>query len=378
MKKLIALILAVLILFVGFLGYNQFRIASSEEGLTLEDYSESTTDYDRMFREHDPEEIVLRCGERDCTWSEYFYFYYKYASQVESMIQMMPLYYGTEVSWDDYYDEAEGITFAQAPAVLAEEELRTFAAIEKLAEEQGIRRDGPVADKVNEIVEEYKQSYQVETEEELFAALAEQHVDRKVFDLVIGDNVMAEMLFEELYGAEGEKLDDGEAVKFLEDNGYVHVMHILLMTMDPGTGETAGQDAAAQKLELAESIAEELKAIKDPQEKLARFSELEQKYNEDGGCEYCFTERTMVQEFRDASVALKEYEVSDPVETAYGYHVILRLPQDGSIEMADSGNTAKYTLANEKFNEKILKALENFEAKYVPGFRIPQIADFVK
>ena len=277
MKKLIALILAVLILFVGFLGYNQFRIASSEEGLTLEDYSESTTDYDRMFREHDPEEIVLRCGERDCTWSEYFYFYYKYASQVESMIQMMPLYYGTEVSWDDYYDEAEGITFAQAPAVLAEEELRTFAAIEKLAEEQGIRRDGPVADKVNEIVEEYKQSYQVETEEELFAALAEQHVDRKVFDLVIGDNVMAEMLFEELYGAEGEKLDDGEAVKFLEDNGYVHVMHILLMTMDPGTGETAGQDAAAQKLELAESIAEELKAIKDPQEKLARFSELEQK-----------------------------------------------------------------------------------------------------
>ena len=45
--------------------------------------------------------------------------------------------------------------------------------------------------------------------------------------------------FNEKYGENGEKVTDEDAVKYLEDNGYLSANHILLMTIDPDTREVA-------------------------------------------------------------------------------------------------------------------------------------------
>lgn len=92
----------------------------------------------------------------------------------------------------------------------------------------------------------------------------------------------------------------------------VTVSHILL--------KTEGKDDAAVKKQI-EDILAKAKAGED-------FAELANKYSEDegsnkkGGVYDFFARGAMVKEFEDAAFSLKPGEISDPVKTQYGYHII--------------------------------------------------------
>lgn len=106
------------------------------------------------------------------------------------------------------------------------------------------------------------------------------------------------------------------------------VKHVLIKTTDPAAvpdpAATPDPDAVddATGLATAQTVAEQAKSGTD-------FDQLMETYNKDTGetsAGYTFKTGEMVEEFEKAAFALKIDEVSDPVKSEFGYHVIKRLP----------------------------------------------------
>ena len=131
-------------------------------------------------------------------------------------------------------------------------------------------------------------------------------------------------LNEYYYGSDGiDKPTDEELMEHFRDN-YISAKHILILTVDPSTGETLRTDEEARA--LAQSILDRINAGED-------FDALMNEYSEDGGLEgnpdgYIFTEGDMVTPFYEGAKALAEGEVSDLVKSDYGYHIIQRTALD--------------------------------------------------
>ncbi len=161
-------------------------------------------------------------------------------------------------------------------------------------------------------------------------------------------------IFASLYGENGEKVSDETLKGYIDENGFMTSAHILFKTTEEVKGEDGkttekeiSDSAKAEKKAKAEKLAKELKAIKDDEKRKEKFFEYMKNDSEDPGKEsypngYCFTDGTMVQEYTDATKALKDYEVSDVVESKFGYHIIMRLPTTAS--NVDINNQYGYTL----------------------------------
>ncbi len=106
------------------------------------------------------------------------------------------------------------------------------------------------------------------------------------------------------------------------------VKHVLIMVTDEADAASAAEEGEevtvvddATALATAQTVADLAKSGTD-------FDELMEQYNEDTGettAGYTFTAGEMVEEFEDAAFALGIGEISEPVKSDYGYHVIMRL-----------------------------------------------------
>ena len=89
----------------------------------------------------------------------------------------------------------------------------------------------------------------------------------------------------------------------------------------------------------------------------------------------------LVTEFEDTCNALEDYQVSDPVLTSYGYHVIIRLPLDPDriVEYSNEGTplTARSLAANAEYASRMDAQYEKATFAYVSGFSF-NIKDFLK
>ena len=100
----------------------------------------------------------------------------------------------------------------------------------------------------------------------------------------------------------------------------VRAKHILFSVSDEYTGTAYDEQKKAEIKKKAEEVLSQIKAG-------ANFDELMNKYTEDPGTAtnpegYTFSRGDMVKEFEDTSFSMKVGEVSQIVETQYGYHII--------------------------------------------------------
>lgn len=190
-------------------------------------------------------------------------------------------------------------------------------------------------------------------------------------------------IFTSLYGENGEKLSEEKLQTYIEENGYMTSAHILFRTKEDVKGENGqttqeelSDSAKAEKKAQAEKLCKELKAIKDDTQRKEKFFEYMKEYSEDPGKEsfpngYCFTEGTMVEEYTDTTRELKNYEVSDVVESDFGYHIIMRLPTVSSD--VDTANQYGYTLgqmaSSYDFDEEMKTWDVTDKAKFNSGYK---------
>jgi parvulin-like peptidyl-prolyl isomerase len=114
--------------------------------------------------------------------------------------------------------------------------------------------------------------------------------------------------------------DSPTNISAFEQPEMVRASHILLMTQDPDTHEPLSDDKKLAKHKQMEDI---LKLAKGG----ADFGELAKKYSEDPGSkdkggEYTFPRGQMVKQFEDTAFSLKPGDISDIIETQFGYHII--------------------------------------------------------
>lgn len=116
-------------------------------------------------------------------------------------------------------------------------------------------------------------------------------------------------------------LSEEDIKKEYEEN-YIMAKHILIATSNLTTGE---EYSPAEKGAARSKCDEVLMKLREG----ADFDALVKEYNEDPGMTqspegYVFTFGEMVEPFEKAAYALKPGQVSDVVESAYGYHIIKR------------------------------------------------------
>lgn len=150
------------------------------------------------------------------------------------------------------------------------------------------------------------------------------------FDLQMYKRYMeTNYLTDELLKADGIKGTEEEIKLFYEQNPSMFIydgiqaQHILIKTTDE-TG-TAITDTA----KLAD-IENRVKNIYKEATKGGNFDQLISLYNEDPGMRenpqgYIFTKGEMVAEFEEAAFALKDGEISAPVKSNYGWHIIKKI-----------------------------------------------------
>jgi len=130
-----------------------------------------------------------------------------------------------------------------------------------------------------------------------------------------------------------QQIDD----RYVADYGEFHTRHILISPKPIGDGEEATKDADAVALAKARAIGDQLRQSPSDQ---TLWNQLAKDNSDDpgsaaaGGDLGFVGKGQFVKEYEDAVRTLQIGQVSDPVKSSYGYHVIqlleLRPPSEGA------------------------------------------------
>ncbi len=282
------------------------------------------------------DEVLLTVNGAEVTAEEYLY----WLGNVTSYYDMMSAYSGSAM--DLTREAQEGVTWDEQLKLAARDNSVLLALVPELAREFGVELtaedlQGVADDRAANIegvggAEVY--AYQLQAMGISDAAALKLEATSVLYGKV------QEAWLDRLTG----ELTDETVDQYVEENDLLKAKHILLMTIDQATGQKLDDETVAQKKAQADELLSELRA--DP----AKFDELMNANSEDTGLVtnpggYTFTAGNMVPAFEEGTRALEYGEISEVIESEYGYHIILRLDPDNE--------ELRQNIAYERFNEAI-------------------------
>ena len=369
MKKTITLLL-VLALSLGLLtACGSTEIHSYQEDAQTEDV------FANAYGAYAPDTLVATADGTPVYWNEFSYWLAYIGSQIA--------YPGEDGKIDWYAAEGSEEPLAETLLKNVQDSILQYHILEGMATEKGIEFGEEGEKYVEGMIRDAITSTAGEdgTEEDFADYLKDYYLDMDVLRYQGKIQYLYTKLFEELFGANGEKVSDEDIAEYVEENGLMLAKHILYSVTDE-TGAELDDAAKAEKKAAAESAVQQLRAITDDEALVTKFDEIMNAESEDPGLAYypngyVFGSGEMMQEFEDGTKALGDYEVSDPVETAAGYHVILRLPLtgDASVGSDESGKdiSLRYQVAMEQFNDLATARTEQAEIVWEKGFENPDL-----
>lgn len=140
----------------------------------------------------------------------------------------------------------------------------------------------------------------------------------------------------------------------------IRASHILISTLDENN-EPLSDDKKAEKLELAQEVLLKAQNGED-------FAKLAEEYSDDpgsavqGGDLDYFGQGVMVPEFNDKAFSMEIGEISDLVETQFGYHIIYLTDKIDEVdEFDDVKSMIQEQLKNDAFDAEMTKLMDKIK-----------------
>ncbi|MGL5417586.1 MAG: peptidylprolyl isomerase [Clostridium sp.] len=233
-------------------------------------------------------------------------------------------------------------------------------------------------------------SYEI-TEKELNEIVAKYPADRRA--MVEGEEgrkqLLEQMIHFELFNKLGEELKINETAEYKETVARLEKEILTQATMNKVLGDVVITDEELNKFyeenkeKFSEQATVSAKHILVDSEELARqikdeivsgtitFEEAATKYSscpskEQGGNLGAFGRGMMVPEFEDAAFKAELNEVTDPVQTQFGYHLIkVEAKNDAKVkDFAEVKENVRQMLMQQAQEKKYLDTVKDLESKY--------------
>lgn len=263
--------------------------------------------------------------------------------------------YGEDV-WD--LEIEPGITFRQKFSEQMLDIIITQELVYQDAQNKDlVASDEEVDDEYNKYMEVVKKEADYEAflkENGIDEAFIKEHLLKSLTYTKYSDAIMAEIEVsdDEIQAHYDANKDTGFT------NNQVKASHILISTRDDAD-QPLSDEQKAEKLKLAEDILTRAKKGED-------FAALAREYSDDpgsgekGGDLGYFSPGMMVPEFNDKAFSMQVGEISDIVETQFGYHIIYLTDKINEVVSLDQvREEVRSQLKFEKYSEEMQKLRES-------------------
>ena len=372
-KKIIPLVLAASLSCGLLAGCQSSELRSYKEDQTAQTgASTGEKDYTPCYNSYDADKVMLTVDGIDVTWGELFYWYVYDVSNLEQ-------YYGAITDWKAKCAADSSKTNAEYVMDNALDTIKHYCAVESQAKEKGVTLTDEDKKTLETNWKQNVQNYGGGDEETFIAYLKKAYLTKDMYDHINELNLLYNRMVDTMYGTDGGKLTQDQIIEEAGKLGYVRAKNLLISTQDT-SGNTLTGDALTAKKTLADKLDAELKGITDQAALEKRFDALVAQYGGDTGTQYYpdgYTfipgQGTMDTNFESAVKSVQAYQVSDVVQTDYGYHIALRLPlsTEATVEIG-SDNTVKKLgcyVAQQLFNSEAETWAKDAKVEYSKTYK---------